>query len=92
MHPIMKKRDNIVHNGWKVHQMLWMPPRIMIQDAKKNILHVVNTESTSGDEMQVMLEYLKSLQNYKKLCRPYFCSVGLEKCSAKESKENTKKR
>merc|ERR1712146_114943 len=52
----------------------------------------INTESTSVGEMQVMLEYLKSLQNYKKLCATVFLQRWFRKMQRKRIKENTKKR
>ena len=79
--------DNIVHNGLENSSNITdattdNDPRCEEKSSGSN------AQAASGDEMQFMLEYLKSLQNYKKLCAAVFLQRWFRKMRRKRSKRD----
>ena len=79
--------DNSVHNGLENSSNI-MDATTNNNPRREEEHSGSNARAASGDEMQVMLEYLKSLQNYKKLCAAVFLQRWFRKMQRKRSKRD----
>ena len=79
--------DNSVHNGLE-NSSNAMDATTNNNPRREEEHSGSNARAASGDEMQVMLEYLKSLQNYKKLCAAVYLQRWFRKMQRKRSKRD----